>query len=163
MGVPKQAKERPVGRGIPGSAMARSLGHARCVAGEDLANIEASAKAKLLDAYDLQRFLSDYRDLQSWISSMMALVSSDELAKDVTGAEALLERHQVSHGGSRSLGRSVCYKPPRLFRAIVARPCSFKTNSYCLRRFKSRLYHPLLSSLRQAESYDLTNLRWKRL
>ena len=52
-------------------------------------------KAKLLDAYDLQRFLSDFRDLQSWISSMMALVSSDELAKDVTGAEALLERHQV--------------------------------------------------------------------
>jgi hypothetical protein len=34
---------------------------------------------------------------------MMTLVSSDELAKDVTGAEALLERHQVrtawpSHG-----------------------------------------------------------------
>jgi hypothetical protein len=26
---------------------------------------------------------------------MMALVSSEELAKDVTGAEALLERHQV--------------------------------------------------------------------
>ena len=29
---------------------------------------------------------------------MMALVSSDELAKDVTGAEALLERHQVRRG-----------------------------------------------------------------
>ena len=52
-------------------------------------------KAKLLDSYDFQRFLSDERDLMSWISSMMALVSSDELAKDVTGAEALLERHQV--------------------------------------------------------------------
>ncbi|XP_052259701.1 spectrin alpha chain-like isoform X3 [Dreissena polymorpha] len=51
-------------------------------------------KAKLLDSYDLQRFLSDYRDLTSWINSMMALVSSDELARDVTGAEALLERHQ---------------------------------------------------------------------
>ncbi|CAE1318323.1 SPTA [Acanthosepion pharaonis] len=51
-------------------------------------------KSKLLDSYDLQRFLSDYRDLTSWINSMMALVSSDELAKDVTGAEALLERHQ---------------------------------------------------------------------
>ena len=51
-------------------------------------------KAKLLDSYDLQRFLSDSRDLMSWINSMMALVSSDELAKDVTGAEALLERHQ---------------------------------------------------------------------
>ena len=64
-------------------------------------------KAKLLDAYDLQRFLSDYRDLQSWISSMMALVSSDELAKDVTGAEALLERHQVSHGVSHWVGQFV--------------------------------------------------------
>ncbi|XP_025205987.1 spectrin alpha chain isoform X1 [Melanaphis sacchari] len=51
-------------------------------------------KEKLLDSYDLQRFLSDYRDLMSWINSMMALVSSDELASDVTGAEALLERHQ---------------------------------------------------------------------
>ncbi|CAG5125562.1 unnamed protein product, partial [Candidula unifasciata] len=57
--------------------------------------IKADArKVKLLDAYDLQRFLSDYRDLTSWINSMMSLVSSDELAKDVTGAEALLERHQ---------------------------------------------------------------------
>ncbi|XP_052790863.1 spectrin alpha chain-like isoform X6 [Mya arenaria] len=66
-------------------------------------------KAKLLDSYDLQRFLSDYRDLTSWINSMMALVSSDELAKDVTGAEALLERHQmfsseiVSHYGITQL------------------------------------------------------------
>ncbi|XP_050699362.1 spectrin alpha chain-like isoform X2 [Eriocheir sinensis] len=51
-------------------------------------------KEKLLDSYDLQRFLSDYRDLSSWIASMMGLVSSDELATDVTGAEALLERHQ---------------------------------------------------------------------
>lgn len=54
-----------------------------------------SRKEKLLDSYDLQRFLSDYRDLMSWINSMMGLVSSDELASDVTGAEALLERHQV--------------------------------------------------------------------
>jgi len=72
--------------------------------------IKADArKVKLLDSYDLQRFLSDYRDLTSWINSMMALVSSDELAKDVTGAEALLERHQmfsseiVSHYGITAL------------------------------------------------------------
>ena len=51
-------------------------------------------KEKLLDSYDLQRFLSDYRDLMSWISSMKGLIESDELAVDVTGAEALLERHQ---------------------------------------------------------------------
>uniref|UniRef100_A0A1W7R9J9 Spectrin alpha chain n=1 Tax=Hadrurus spadix TaxID=141984 RepID=A0A1W7R9J9_9SCOR len=51
-------------------------------------------KEKLLDSYDLQRFLADYRDLMSWINTMMSLVSADELATDVTGAEALLERHQ---------------------------------------------------------------------
>ena len=37
-------------------------------------------KEKLLDSYDLQRFLSDYRDLMSWISSMKGLIDSDELA-----------------------------------------------------------------------------------
>jgi spectrin alpha len=51
-------------------------------------------KEKLLDSYDYQRFLSDHRDLTQWISGMLQLVSSDELANDVTGAEALLERHQ---------------------------------------------------------------------
>ena len=51
-------------------------------------------KVKLLDSYDLQRFLSDYRDLMSWVSSMKSLICTDELANDVTGAEALLERHQ---------------------------------------------------------------------
>lgn len=38
----------------------------------------------------------------SWINGIRGLVSSDELAKDVTGAEALLERHQV--GGLRRSG-----------------------------------------------------------
>ncbi|KAM8933888.1 spectrin alpha chain, non-erythrocytic 1 isoform 3-T3 [Pelodytes ibericus] len=51
-------------------------------------------KKKLEDSHDLQRFLSDFRDLMSWINGIRGLVSSDELAKDVTGAEALLERHQ---------------------------------------------------------------------
>ncbi|XP_055516190.1 spectrin alpha chain, non-erythrocytic 1 isoform X2 [Leucoraja erinacea] len=51
-------------------------------------------KGKLNDSHDLQRFLSDFRDLMSWINGIRGLVSSEELAKDVTGAEALLERHQ---------------------------------------------------------------------
>lgn len=54
-----------------------------------------SRKEKLLDSYDLQRFLNDHRDLLAWINSMLGLVSSEELANDVTGAEALIERHQV--------------------------------------------------------------------
>ena len=50
-------------------------------------------KVKLLDSYDLQKFLSDYRDLMSWVGSMKSLICTDELATDVTGAEALIERH----------------------------------------------------------------------
>ena len=57
-------------------------------------------KEKLLDSYDLHRFLSDYRDLMSWVNTSRGLVASDELAQDVTGAEALLERHQVRWTGS---------------------------------------------------------------
>ena len=51
-------------------------------------------KIKLLDSYDLRRFLSDYRDLISWASSMESLICTDKHANDVTDVEALLERHQ---------------------------------------------------------------------
>ena len=51
-------------------------------------------KVGLDDSSNLHRFLSDYRDLISWIQDMKTVISADELAKDVAGAEALLERHQ---------------------------------------------------------------------
>ena len=35
--------------------------------------------------------------MTSWINGIMALVSSEELAKDVASAEALLDRHQVGN------------------------------------------------------------------
>ena len=54
-------------------------------------------KRKLLDAYDYQQFVTNYKDLSSWINLMISQVSSDELAKDVPGAEALLDRHHVSY------------------------------------------------------------------
>lgn len=63
---------------------------------EQILKKATTRKEKLLDSYDLQRFLSDYRDLLSWINTMNQLVKSEELANDVTGAEALIERHQVS-------------------------------------------------------------------
>ena len=53
-----------------------------------------SRKERLLDSYDYQRFCADHRDLIAWINGMLQLVNSDELANDVTAAEALLERHQ---------------------------------------------------------------------
>lgn len=49
---------------------------------------------KLVSSYTLHRFLADCRDLMSWMSDMQTIISADELAKDVAGAEALLERHQ---------------------------------------------------------------------
>lgn len=64
-------------------------------------------KEKLLDSYDLQRFLNDHRDLMAWMNSMLGLVTSTELASDVTGSEALIERHQVRFGSftiARALG-----------------------------------------------------------
>jgi spectrin alpha len=54
----------------------------------------AERKAGLDRSYNMHRFFSDYRDLVSWINDMKAVISADELAKDVAGAEALLESHQ---------------------------------------------------------------------
>ncbi|KAH7638391.1 alpha spectrin [Dermatophagoides farinae] len=60
----------------------------------NLKNKADDRKRKLQNSYELQRFLSDHNDLMVWINTMMGLVSSDELATDTIGAEALLERHQ---------------------------------------------------------------------
>ena len=73
-----------------------------------LAEIEGSWKTltgkaqerrlKLDESYHLHRFLADFRDLVSWMNDMKAVIGADELAKDVAGAEALLERHQEHKG-----------------------------------------------------------------
>lgn len=62
-----------------------------------------TAKAKerrerLEESHALHRFLADFRDLISWINDIKAIISADELAKDVAGAEALIERHQEHRG-----------------------------------------------------------------
>lgn len=51
-------------------------------------------KAKLIDSHNLQRLLSDQRDMKAWIDATIAQVKSNETAPDVTGAEALIDRHQ---------------------------------------------------------------------
>ncbi|XP_056155203.1 spectrin alpha chain, non-erythrocytic 1-like [Lampris incognitus] len=57
-------------------------------------DVLTSAKISLATPLTVQHFLSDFKDLISWIYGICGLVSSEELAKDVRGAEALLERHQ---------------------------------------------------------------------
>ncbi|XP_054722410.1 spectrin beta chain, non-erythrocytic 5-like [Uloborus diversus] len=54
----------------------------------------AERKDKLQQAEQLQAYFDDYRELMAWLSEMMALITSHELPKDVTGAEALLIRHK---------------------------------------------------------------------
>lgn len=54
----------------------------------------------------LQRFTADFRDLTSWVTEMKALINADELANDVAGAEALLDRHQEHRVRCASLARS---------------------------------------------------------
>lgn len=53
----------------------------------------ADRKTRLDDSYYLHRFLADFRDLVSWIHDMKAIISADDLAKDVAGAESLVERN----------------------------------------------------------------------
>ncbi len=59
----------------------------------DLRAKAAERKQRLADAYRLHTFLADHRDLMNWYNEMSAVMSTDELAKDVSSAEALLERH----------------------------------------------------------------------
>nr|CAD2183234.1 unnamed protein product [Meloidogyne enterolobii] len=51
-------------------------------------------KDKLLENYDYLRFLNGFRNIMQWIDGMINYFSSDEIANNVAGAEALLERHQ---------------------------------------------------------------------
>jgi len=50
-------------------------------------------KAKLIDSHNLQRLLSDQRDMKAWLDATTAQVRSEETAPDVTGAEVLIDRH----------------------------------------------------------------------
>lgn len=60
---------------------------------ESLRTKATHRKQRLDDSYMVHRFLSDYRDLISWIHDIKGIIKADDLAKDVPGAEALLERH----------------------------------------------------------------------
>uniref|UniRef100_A0A665WJF7 Spectrin alpha chain, non-erythrocytic 1 n=1 Tax=Echeneis naucrates TaxID=173247 RepID=A0A665WJF7_ECHNA len=65
---------------------------------EQIRTLAAERHARLNDSYQLQRYTADFRDLTSWVTEMKALINADELANDVAGAEALLDRHQEHKG-----------------------------------------------------------------
>ncbi|CAH8471323.1 unnamed protein product [Schistosoma intercalatum] len=61
---------------------------------EKLKNQFVDRKSKLEESFKMQRFLADWKDLGIWMTDMKGLISADDLAKDVAGAEAQVERHK---------------------------------------------------------------------
>ncbi|XP_075396529.1 spectrin alpha chain, erythrocytic 1 isoform X1 [Tenrec ecaudatus] len=64
---------------------------------DDLLRGTEDRKENLNESQKFFLFLSNARDLQNWISGMGGMVSSQELAEDITGTEILLERHEEQH------------------------------------------------------------------
>ncbi|KAM9686923.1 spectrin alpha chain, erythrocytic 1 isoform 1-T2 [Trichechus inunguis] len=64
---------------------------------DDLWGRSEDRKENLNESQKLYQFLSKARDLQNWISAMDGMVSSQELAQDLTGIEILRERHKEQH------------------------------------------------------------------
>ncbi|KAF7470861.1 spectrin alpha chain erythrocytic 1 [Marmota monax] len=64
----------------------------------DLQVLTEDRKENLNEAQKFYLFLSKARDLENWMSAIGGMVSSPELAEDLTGTEILIERHQEHHG-----------------------------------------------------------------
>ncbi len=88
--------ERPDGQGeLTRFEAARLAGFAK-VHGRSTVGVSSLRFVHFAGAATVHSFFSQFSDLESWMNTMHALVASNEVAKDVTGAEALLERHQVT-------------------------------------------------------------------
>ncbi|PVD25646.1 hypothetical protein C0Q70_13305 [Pomacea canaliculata] len=51
-------------------------------------------KEKLVQAEQLQMYFNDYRELTAWISEMQAIITADELARDLPTAESMMVRYK---------------------------------------------------------------------
>lgn len=72
-----------------------SVKHGETVAAwNELLENSAQRSGKLKQAEQLQSYFDEYRELLAWINEMMALMTSDELARDVPGAEGLINKHK---------------------------------------------------------------------
>ncbi|XP_077616159.1 spectrin alpha chain, erythrocytic 1 [Crocuta crocuta] len=60
---------------------------------DELLGCTEDRKHNLNEARKFYMFLNKARDLENWMSGIGAMVSSEELAEDLTGTEILLERH----------------------------------------------------------------------
>uniref|UniRef100_H2Y4N3 Uncharacterized protein n=1 Tax=Ciona savignyi TaxID=51511 RepID=H2Y4N3_CIOSA len=61
---------------------------------ERVTRVAAERKIRLKQSYELQKFLAESRELLSWCDDIESRITADELAHDVSGAEALVDKHQ---------------------------------------------------------------------
>lgn len=61
----------------------------------ELVQMSNERKGVLIDAFNYQNFLTNYRDLKLWVDTKTNQVATDELANDEPSLEALIERNQV--------------------------------------------------------------------
>ncbi|XP_052592619.1 spectrin alpha chain, erythrocytic 1 isoform X1 [Peromyscus californicus insignis] len=64
---------------------------------DTLQSLTNDRKESLNEAHKFFLFLSKASDLENWIKAIGGIISSPELAEDLTGTEILLERHQAHH------------------------------------------------------------------
>ncbi|XP_028611071.1 spectrin alpha chain, erythrocytic 1 isoform X2 [Grammomys surdaster] len=64
---------------------------------DTLQGLTSDRKESLNEAHKFFLFLSKASDLENWIKAIGGVISSPELAEDLTGTEILLERHQEHH------------------------------------------------------------------
>ncbi|XP_036058676.1 spectrin alpha chain, erythrocytic 1 [Onychomys torridus] len=64
---------------------------------DTLQSLTNDRKESLNEAHKFFLFLSKTSDLENWIKAIGGIISSPELAEDLTGTEILLERHQEHH------------------------------------------------------------------
>ncbi|XP_028721446.1 spectrin alpha chain, erythrocytic 1 [Peromyscus leucopus] len=64
---------------------------------DTLQSLTNDRKESLNEAHKFFLFLSKASDLENWIKAVGGIISSPELAEDLTGTEILLERHQEHH------------------------------------------------------------------
>ncbi|EDL13221.1 spectrin alpha 1 [Mus musculus] len=64
---------------------------------DTLQGLTSDRKESLNEAHKFFLFLSKASDLENWIKTIGGVISSPELAEDLTGTEILLERHQEHH------------------------------------------------------------------
>nr|CAB3266545.1 spectrin alpha chain, non-erythrocytic 1 [Phallusia mammillata] len=65
---------------------------------ERVKSMAKERKQRLQESYDLQKFLAECKELLLWCDEIESRILVDELATDVSGAEALVDKHQEHRG-----------------------------------------------------------------